>query len=100
MLDLGLHLDPTHLVQKKILTEEVAWLRARTFWGVWSVDKEFSALVGRPSAIRGVLITCPKPGYWPDEDIDWEASYTSKCLVTAKHREGGSFYIGTPHCLL
>lgn len=69
LLDLGLHLDPLPMVSRKILTPEDAWVRSRTFWGVWSVDKEFSALVGRPSVIRNIIITCPKPEYWENEDF-------------------------------
>lgn len=69
VLDLGLHLDPRQLMERGVLAAEESWLRSRTFWGIWSVDKEFSALVGRPSAIRDIVVTCPKPAYWEAEDF-------------------------------
>jgi len=67
-LDLGLHLDVSNLVTKGILTEEDRYVRSRTFWGVFVFDKEYSAIIGRPSAIRNMVITCAKPGPWPGED--------------------------------
>lgn len=69
VLDLGLHLDCLHLLDRGILTDKDRYVRSVTFWGIWSVDKEYSAMVGRPCSIRNVVITCPKPGYWPLEDF-------------------------------
>lgn len=69
MLDLGLHLDCLHLLDRGILTDTDRYVRSVTFWGIWSVDKEYSAMVGRPCSIRNVVITCPKPGYWALEDF-------------------------------
>lgn len=47
VLDLGLHLDPTHLVDKGLLPAEAAWMRSRAFWGVWSVGEQSSSTAGR-----------------------------------------------------
>lgn len=69
MLDLGLHLDATPLVNQGRMTEEDLYVRCRTFWGIWSLDKEYSALVGRPSCLTGTVCTSPRPGYWEAEDL-------------------------------
>lgn len=69
VLDLGLHLDCLHLLDRGILTDTDRYVRSVTFWGIWSVDKEYSAMVGRPCSIRNVVITCPKSGHWTLEDF-------------------------------
>lgn len=69
MHDLGLHLDASPLLEQGRISEEELYVRSRTFWGIWSLDKEFSALVGRPSCLRGTVCTCLKPGYWELEDL-------------------------------
>lgn len=59
------------------------------------LDKEFSALVGRPSAIRGVLINCPKPSYWAAEDFDWALSYQKGRLFSiGADPSRGIYHIG------
>lgn len=76
VFDLGLHLDASFLLQKGVVTEEDLYVRSRAFWGVWVFDKEFSALVGRPSTLRDVQITCPKPDYWELDDFVSRAEST------------------------
>lgn len=83
-LDMGLHLDHTALVQRDILSRRDAFLRSMIFWTVWYFDKEYCALIGRPSSFKDVIITCPR---YPDlakalnceellreQDLDWFAS--------------------------
>lgn len=72
------------------MTEADRYVRAVTFWGIWSVDKEYSALVGRPCNVRHVVITCPKPNYWPQEDYDWwTAQSTANLTVPPESRWHG-----------
>lgn len=80
-LDLGLHLDVSHLVDRGFLTPEDQHVRSRTFWAVHLFDKELSAILGRPSAIRNIAISCPKPSTWPGEDFDWIASRQAGKIV-------------------
>ena len=80
-MDFGLHLDVTSLAQEGVLDEEDLYVRSRTFWALWQLDREYTALMGRPSCLNGFSITCPRPGNYPDEDFDWLASHQCKQIV-------------------
>ena len=67
--DLGLNLNPVPLVEAGLLTSLDSYMRSRTFWGVWSVDKEYGALLGRPGTLCDISITCPRPIYWLPDDF-------------------------------
>lgn len=73
VVDLGLHLDPSHLLEKGYLTSLDGYVRSRAFWGIWSLDKEVGAILGRPSLVD-LLITCPRPPVWQEDD------FVSLCL--------------------
>lgn len=73
-IDLGLHIDARHLKAQGVLTDEDLHIRSRAFWAIWIVDKEFAALLGRPSTLSGIKITCPRPLDHKGEDFDWFAS--------------------------
>lgn len=68
-MDLGLHLDPAPLVTQGYLTPFDSYVRSCTFWGVWTIDKEFGAILGRPGTLLNLNITCPRPPYWRDDDF-------------------------------
>lgn len=57
------------LIASRRLTQEEAYVRCITFWGIWTMDKEFGALLGRPCVFRDMVITCPRPAYWRSEDF-------------------------------
>ena len=79
--DLGLHLDPMPLIASRCLTQEEAYVRCITFWGIWTLDKEFGALLGRPCVFRDMVITCPRPAYWRSEDFVGG----STCMYLLRH---------------
>ncbi|KAM0788051.1 hypothetical protein ACM66B_001223 [Microbotryomycetes sp. NB124-2] len=92
VLDLGLHLDvSSHVATGKITTEH-AYVRSVCFWGVWSLDKEFTALLGRPCILRNIVITCPKPEYWPQDDFDWATSLATGSLQAARDGQRGTMH--------
>lgn len=82
----GLHLDPTALIERGILTQMDCYVRSRSFWGIFSLDKvgrcvtatpqpsylslrqEFNALLGRPGTLVDISITCPRPPRWHEDD--------------------------------
>lgn len=70
VLDLGLHLDPSPLIEQGFLSPFDGYVRRVTFWGVWTVDKEFGAVLGRPGTLTDLsTTTCPRPPYWREDDF-------------------------------
>ena len=90
-LDLGLHLDTLPLLDRGLLTEKDVYIRSSTFWIVWLLDQEYSALIGRPSSFKDVSITCCRPKALiygrqlkkirNEEDMDWFASCETGVVV-------------------
>lgn len=67
--DLGLHLDPSALIDQGYISRLDGYVRCRTFWGVWTLDKEFGALLGRPATLVNTCITCPQEDWCPEDDF-------------------------------
>ncbi|KFY97712.1 hypothetical protein V498_01908 [Pseudogymnoascus sp. VKM F-4517 (FW-2822)] len=59
--DLGLHRDPTCVVQNGSLSERELDVRRSTFWGVFVHDSMWSLYVGRPSSINIQDISISRP---------------------------------------
>ncbi|KAK4047657.1 hypothetical protein OIO90_006086 [Microbotryomycetes sp. JL221] len=93
VLDLGLHLDVSALVPLGKVTIEQAYVRSQCFWGIWSLDKEFTALLGRPCMLRDIVITCPMPAHWHADDFNWAASVASATLRADQHNQSDTMHI-------
>jgi hypothetical protein len=113
---MGLHLDHTPLVQREILTKREAFIRSMIFWTVWYFDKEYCALIGRPSTLKDIMITCPKytdlaknlqcEELLREQDMDWFASHSDNKVqplpeeapsaTTSVTTPRGVMYLGTP----
>ncbi|KFY09392.1 hypothetical protein V491_08223 [Pseudogymnoascus sp. VKM F-3775] len=65
--DLGLHRDPSCVVQNGSLSERELDVRRTTFWGVFVHDSMWSLYVGRPSSINVQDISISRPSQEHDK---------------------------------
>ena len=46
-----------------------SYVRCRAFWGIYSMDMEFGAILGRPGTLVDVNYTCPRAPRWHEDDL-------------------------------
>ncbi|CRG88784.1 Nitrogen assimilation transcription factor nirA [Talaromyces islandicus] len=91
--NLGLHVDPSKMVQRGFLTTQAAEIRSIAWWGCYLVEKLFTVGIGRPSIILERDVHAPLPSIlsevdfypWNNDDTLPQTSCSSYSITTFRN---------------